>query len=341
MSFSKELSFGLDIGDESVKVLQLRGGHTHATYSFGEAAIPKGAVSAGEIKDTSVLALSIKKAVKSARISAEHVIAALPETKTFLKLLHLPAHDATPIAARVAEELQKHIPYDLDDTVWDFTMVRQTDSELLVLAGVAPKTLANSYALAIRAAGLTPIELDLEPLAIARATIKDGPRGGCVLIADLGATKSTLILATGETVVHTADGKASGDALTATIAETLKIDGAEDMKKNQGLTEGSPEYRAILEVYAKNLSSRIAMIIGFPFSREFCSGVTEILLTGGGALLKGLPEYITASLKIPVHLGDPMVNTPARLKRGAPQESTVRYATAFGLALHALRHGHI
>ena len=265
------------------------------------------------------------------------------ETKTFLKLLHLPAHDTTPIASRVEAELQKHIPYALEEIVWDFTIIHQTEMTILVLAGTAPKALANSYTLAIRDAGLTAIELDLEPLAIARAVIQDGPRGGCALIADLGATKSTLILATGETVMHTADAQSSGDALTARLAETLKIEpnAAEDMKKNQGLTGGTSEYQAIVQAYATNLSNRIATIAGFPVSREFCPGVTDLLLTGGGALLQGLPEYLTASLKIPCVLGNPLVNVLKKRRHDIPQEIGIRFATAFGLAIAALRHGHL
>lgn len=340
MNFSNELAFGLDIGDASVKVMQLRGGHAHA-IKFAETAMPKGTVSGGEIKDVNGVAMAIKNALKNAHIGARRAIASLPEAKTFLKLLHLPTHDITPIAARVETELQKHIPYALEEIVWDFAIIYQTETTILILAGAVPKILADSYTLAIRGAGLTPIELDLEPLAIARAVIKDGPRGGCALIADLGATKSTLILATGETVLHTVDGKASGDALTATIGEALKIDKGESIKKDQGITGGASEYQAIMQTYAKNLGNRIATIAGFPASREFCPGVTEILLTGGGALLKGLPEYLTASLKIPARLGDPLVNAPTHLKHAIAQETAVRFSTAFGLALRALHYGHI
>src|SRR3989338_6119072 len=115
MAFRKASAFGMDIGDASIKVLQFRTGGIPSLNGFAEVALPAGIVVAGEIKEPGKLAGYIKTAVKTARISSEHVVGALPESKTFLKILSIPFQESLPWRARVEGELQKHIPYELSE----------------------------------------------------------------------------------------------------------------------------------------------------------------------------------------------------------------------------------
>lgn len=335
-------SFGLDIGDAGIKVLQLRGARASAV-AFAEVALPPGIVERGEIKDATALAVQIRAAIKNARIKSTQVVASLPEAKTFMAMLRVlgDGHDA--LHARVETELQKHIPYELGEVWWDYTVVSEDATTVSVLAGAAPRTLTDSYTGAIMAAGLTPIALDLEALAIARAIVPEGPRGGCTLIADLGATKSTLALTGAASVIATADGRSAGDALTATIAKTLgiELDAAENMKRAQGLSGVEARFHAVLEAYAQNLARRISALGEFSAYHETCPATTEILLTGGGALLKGLPEYLSGALKIPVRLGNPRPGAKGHNPKDGLPESGVRFVTAYGLAMTALNYSHV
>ena len=66
------------------------------------------------------------------------------------------------------------------------------------------------------------------------------------------------------------------------------------------------------------------------------SRIAKILLCGGGALLPGLPEFLTRELHIDVGLGDPWVNILRGAKKDIPPLSfadSLRFATALGLAL--------
>lgn len=339
--FSRESAFGLDIGDAAVKVMQISGRRIYTLRGFTEMPLPAGIVVQGEIKQPLKLADLIKTAVKTAGIRSEYVIGALPESKTFLKILSLPHETSVSWRQRAETELRRHIPYELSEVWWDAQIIEEQPTCTKILAGVAPKTLVQAYTDAINAAGLTAIQLDLEPLAIARAALPQNPPHGCLLILDLGATKSTLIFTTAKSALTTADGRSAADDLTAKLAEALHIEKpeAEKMKKQFGLKEGPPLYQSVMENYTRNLAERIRSVLTMSLKHDYCPAITEILLTGGGALLKGLPEALTKELTLPTRLVEPWI-AKNHCRKKLPAAQAPQYTTACGLAISAAYYDH-
>ena len=69
-------------------------------------------------------------------------------------------------------------------------------------------------------------------------------------------------------------------------------------------------------------------------------GVEKIFISGGGANLKGLADFLSSDLGIPVALGNPWINIlPEPLKEvpELPFEESLKYTTALGLALRGIR----
>ena len=66
------------------------------------------------------------------------------------------------------------------------------------------------------------------------------------------------------------------------------------------------------------------------------ANITKVVLTGGGAMLKGFAEYLSNSLSLPIEIGDSYVNitkVPDALRESA---EGIRFSAAIGLALHHL-----
>ena len=63
--------------------------------------------------------------------------------------------------------------------------------------------------------------------------------------------------------------------------------------------------------------------------------VTRAILAGGNATVRGLPEYLEASLHVPVELGDVFTNLAKREDWLPPVDymESLAYATSIGLAL--------
>jgi Tfp pilus assembly PilM family ATPase len=64
------------------------------------------------------------------------------------------------------------------------------------------------------------------------------------------------------------------------------------------------------------------------------NGKTEkISLCGGGAELKGLTDFMSKKLEIPVELGDPLTNFLLKKPKNIINKDLVSFTTAIGLAL--------
>ena len=74
------------------------------------------------------------------------------------------------------------------------------------------------------------------------------------------------------------------------------------------------------------------------YRKKHSRPITRIVLTGGGILLKGLPEYAAKNINVPVEVGEPFsrIETPVflqdNLKVAGPE-----FAVAIGLAIKAIQ----
>jgi Tfp pilus assembly PilM family ATPase len=71
------------------------------------------------------------------------------------------------------------------------------------------------------------------------------------------------------------------------------------------------------------------------------SEVERVILVGGNAGLKGLPEYLETGLEVPIEIGDVWRNVLTAPDALPPVDHTesLEYATAVGLALRSIARG--
>jgi len=86
-------SFGLDISDGALKLASVNKNFRGvAINGWGIKKLPSGLIHKGEIQNTDKVATEIKNLINEARgkIKTPYVVSVLPESKTFIKLLHIP-----------------------------------------------------------------------------------------------------------------------------------------------------------------------------------------------------------------------------------------------------------
>lgn len=319
-------SFGLDIGDRSLKAVYIKKrGAAARLVSFGALAVSPGILEQGEIKKPAALAELIKQVVKSAggkTIGTPYVNACLPETHSFIKLLTLAsAHDGE-LPALVREDLPNHIPINIDELYLDWRVVeRLNDKQVQVLVGAAPKTIADSYAACLAAAGLEPVSLQIEAEAIARALLPqaDLPKTSIALV-DIGATRSSFICFDHGSIQFTVTMDTAGDKITNLIKDKLNLTFAEAEKAKQicGLNRqvGEGIVREIVKGVVDDLVNAIGKNIAY-YGEHFphASPITSIVLCGGGARLPNLKESLAAKLgAINIYQGNALINLVKNLK---------------------------
>ncbi len=371
----KPTAFGIDISDLSLKIAKLkRKGAEFDLASFGEAEIPQGVIEGGKIKNEEALTEIIRQAVSRVRgekIKTEEVIASLPEEKAFLRMIQFPKMNFEELEKAVIFEAENHIPIPVKESCLGFEVVEPLVNHLdhfdILLAAI-PQKIVDPYIRVLKAAGLRPCALEIESSSTSRALIKNGMALNPVLLVDFGATRTGLIVFSGQSIRFTSSFPTSSTDLTAAIASKLNISSieAEKIKINYGLEAKTKvgleektgdselekeilEDHRILEILTpilSQLTSDIKNFLDFYYSHtshEHLSPsrheVKRVLLSGGGANLKGLDRYLARELGLTVVLGNPWINVLNDPQERVPESylrRSLSYTNALGLALRGV-----
>jgi len=369
-------SFGLDISDFSLKIAKLkRKGRFLNLVSFGETKIPAGVIKEGEIKDEEALAKIIKQSlteVKGEKIKTKNVIVSLPEEKAFLQIIQMPKLPLEDLKSAVIYEAENYIPLPIEEVYLDSQIINPLKNHLDhydVLIAALPKKIVDSYLSCLQKADLTPLVFEIESLSICRSLIKNGVSPFPVLLIDFGESRTSFIIFSGYSVRFTSSISVSSKMITQAIAQALDIDfeKAEELKIKYGLnipekivfrkkSEDSQFEKEIMgnEKILENvfplfndLTEQIKNCLVYyqthSFHEHLPGGriIEKIILSGGGANLRGLPEFLFQELKVPVELANPWVNIlPEPLKEvpALPYKESLKYATALGLALLSINY---
>jgi type IV pilus assembly protein PilM len=352
----QENTFGLDISDHSLKIIKLKKrGKGFSLVSFNQTSIKPGIIEKGVIKDEDSLAKIIKLAcnsVKGEKLTTKYVIASLPEEKSFLQVIQMPNMDQKELTSAILFEAENYIPLPISEVYLDFQSIvplKDRPNHLDVLIGAMPKKIVNSYVSCLKKAGLTPLILEVESQAIARALIKNETTVSPTILIDFGKNSTDFIVFSGRSIQFTCSIPICSDQLTAAIVENLKVDAAkaESLKLACNVSETKPsadsqETLQILTPILNDLTGQIKKYINFYHDHAghqhlaATEKINQIFLCGGGAKLKGLPEFLSKNLGIPVQLGSFWIDIflPKSVKKA--DYNPLSFITALGLALRGM-----
>ncbi|MFH2062658.1 MAG: pilus assembly protein PilM [bacterium] len=370
-------AFGLDIGDRSYKLVQLgrprRSGGQYRLKAWGIVDVPEGVMDNGNIVDRAKAAELVNKLVKSSvgHVSGRTVVACLPETKTFIKVIETkPNETDDQVVSAVLKEIEENIPLPKEEIYYDWQVMkpdrlpangsgavsrtkdnrdapaetadsRQDMTPTRVLIGAAPKQLVDDFTAMIDLAGLAPAVFEIEAMAISRAILPlQKEPASAVGLLDIGATRSSLIIYDRGTIQMSLSIPISGAEITEIISRKLKVslDDAEKLKRECGLDANRCEdkiWRVLLpQIDDMTLKIRNALRfykIGFPHG----SDIERLLVTGGGANFREIDSVLSRKLTIKVERADPLTNVRRPVPKRFPSDSALTYVTAIGLAVRA------
>ncbi len=361
-------AFGLDVSGLSLKIAKIKKrGKALRLVSFGEKSVSPGAIQQGDIVNPEELAKNIKDSlnnINGERLKTNYVVASLPEKKAFFEVIQMPRLPEEDLRSAVIYEAENYIPMPIESMYLDFQVIQPVKNHLDhldVLVAAVPKDTVDPYLNCLKQAGLEPLALEVESLAISRALIEGGKTTSPVLIIDFGATRTSFIIFAGHSLRFTSSISVSSENFTEIISKNLSIplEEAEKLKRKYGLEEKikmkiKKEDSAIKKERSKifealvpalvDLNQQIKKHLDYYHTHashehlpEGSKGVSKIILCGGGANLKGLPEVLSQELNLPVEIGNPQTNIPTQGQKPIiSAEAAVEYTTALGLALRTI-----
>ncbi len=210
----------------------------------------------------------------------------------------------------------------------------------------------------VQRADLKLKDLILEPLASADAVLTDDEKEAGVVLVDIGGGTTDLAVYYDNTIRHTAVIPFGGNVITSDIKEGCAIleRHAEQLKIQYGsaLRDIAPEDKVVAipgisgrnpkEISFRSLAgiiqSRMEEIIEIVNFEIQNSGYADklaagIVITGGGAMLKHLPQLMNFRTAMDVRIGYPNEHLAGKAKDELNQPM---YATAVGLILRGFDH---
>ena len=326
ISFHKKSKYpiGLDISDYSLKLVQLnkKNRDTINIQAISKIELEKGIIDNGEIINKPKAINAIKTLLDNplkGKISSRDVIACLPETKTYLKLIEI-EKSPNEISQIIEAEIEKHIPIPVDDIYYDWQIVESNRGSNKVLIGACSKKIVNQYIEVLKDAKLSVVGLEIEAIAISRSLLREeSPKNKKLkkkenyLIIDIGKKRTSMFVYSQNTPLFTLSLPLSGESITSHIAQSLEIDEdqAEKAKLICGLDKDKAKgiIRNILSDMIDNIIDKIDESIDY-FNHNFPEkgGINQIQICGGGSSIKNIDSYIKESTSIETNKGNSLIN---------------------------------
>lgn len=342
-SKSEELSLGIDIGDSSLKMVELKKKGSKiflSNYAFSENIKD---VKFTKIEDAVYLAQAINKIREEANIKATRVTASLPTFAVFSSVITLSGVDAKNLQTAVFEEAKKVIPLPLEEMKLGFQVISEKgvnkDNNIQVFLTGSPKKLVRKYVDVFKAANLELANLETETFSLIRALL--GNDKTAALIVEIGANSTDLSIIKESIPILNRSLEICGGTITSVLAEKLGLPfaQAEQFKFDLSVALFDKSQDELPQLILKTIAPIIEEIeYMLDFFRSTEQGTIEkIILSGGGSLLLNLPKYLSSKLNLEVYVGDPFnrIAYPEEL-RPVIEEVGPKLAVAAGLALRDL-----
>lgn len=336
-------SIGLDVGTKAVRIAEVRyGGGKPSLTRFGRALLPAGAVEHGEVQDPEAVGSAISMLWKELGLKGRGVHVGVANRHCVVRVVELPVMSREDLETAIRFQAQEHIPIALDDAVMDFEVLEEietSDGQRLqrVLVVAAERATIDPLLRALNAANLEPQTLELNAYPLVRAFDGNGSSGAHAIV-DIGGGVTNVVVHHGGKIRFTRIlSNFGGEDFTSAIAEGLGVsrEEAEKLKRKGASRSGSPAH-AVLEPLIHRFVNEIRGSIDFYLGQEEAPKLERVVLTGGGSLVGGLAEALSAGLDVPVEKGNAFARVPLDREDVSKREMSIAepfLGVAVGLAL--------
>jgi len=357
---------GIDIGSSAIKVVQLRrqGGRavleTYGALSLG----PYAKIEIGRATSLPVekIVLALTDILREAKTTTKAGGVAIPFSASLMTIIDLPNVGEKQLAQMVPIEARKYIPVPIAEVSLDWSIIprdqigkteggegagedlvavqgKKVPKADILLVAIHNQTLRDHEAI-VQKAGLEVSFFEIEIFSSMRSALDENDNKPAMIL-DLGAGSTKLYIVERGLVRTSHTVNRGSQDITSSIATSLNIpvDQAEIMKRTIGWN-ADPANKNLAEVIALNLDFIFseARHVLVNYQSKYKKDVEKVVLTGGGATMKGFGELAQKNLETPAVLGDPFskVQAPAFLndilRKNGPE-----FSVALGLALRKLQ----
>lgn len=304
--------FGLDIGSSSIKLAKLNGNRIEG-LGIANNSVGKNLMAMSNAERIGLVE-SLKILIKDSGIRARQVVASIPESLVYSRVLKFPFMSTPELATAIKWELDQTVPFPPNEIEVSWVILSKPervtgDEKIIVYVVAVPTKISDIYTNMLELVGLEPVRLENEVPPISRVFSSHLSDSNPSVILNMGASGTGMVLAGKEILYGNYYMPVGGNALTRFIADSfnLPVNQAESYKRTYGLAKDQLEGKMflVLKPIIDNVLSEVKKMI-IAYQNEYPGNtVSRIVLTGGGSYLYGLLPYISENItNVEVVAGD-------------------------------------
>jgi type IV pilus assembly protein PilM len=342
---------GLDIGHDSVKMLQLVvTGRSLTVHAAARRMLDISRPAGGELVSAQAIE-TVRDLMRGGNFYGRSAVAALPRQVVMVKNLRLPQLPAAELPAVVQFEARNILAFDGDEMHIEFIPageVRQgadVRQEVIVLA--ARRTDIDCYVEAVHKTGLILESLDIEPCALYRGIDRfvrrrEDEQEVHVMI-DLGMQRSQVLIGKGRDISFFKSVDIGGATFNEAVSKKLGItvEEARTLRRRiNGSDEGAqrdPVRQAVLDAtrsIMEDLAKEVSLCMRYYSVTFRGQRPARVRLFGGEAVDAQLLAILNSVLGVPVETGRPLYSVNCEAMKDPDRHgASSEWAMALGLGL--------
>lgn len=364
---SKEHSvLGIDIGSSAIKIVQIkRKGGKALLETYGEIALgPYAGFEIGQATNLppEKLAVALRDLIKESNVTTPNAGVSIPIKASLVTVMEMPSVSQRELVNIVPIEARKYIPVPISEVQLDWSVIPEDEEfendlpedvkaastpnsgekklrKLHLLVVAIHNDVLTNYSTILSTAEVQASFFEIEIFSAIRSVLDQDVRP--VAVIDMGAASTKLYIIERGAVRTSHIINRGGQDITMDMSRSmsLRVDAAEKMKRNFGangeLNDG--RIKEISDLVLDSIFAEVQSIL-LAYQRKHNKNIAKIILTGGGAALRGVAEKAFSSLQIETVYGAPFdkVQAPAFLE-DVLRVTGREFAVAVGVALRKLQ----
>ena len=323
---NQKLTLGLDIGSHSVKVCEFAEvGKKRKLISLGTTQLPVGAVEDGELRDPEAVAEAIKTLIANLNIKSKKVAISISGYSVIMKKINLAVMTDEELQHHIQAEAEQYIPFDIDEVYIDFQDLqtnKEDEERTDVMLVAAKKEVVNKYMEMLEGIGLKVVIVDVDAFALENSYELSMGQEENVILVDIGSSKMNINIISGGASVFARDVFLGSRQLTEQIQAKLDVsfDEAEDLKTCA--QDPGDQLSQIEETFASACTQWILEIkkaLDFYNSNYPENPIDKLVLSGGGAHIRGLEQFLAKESALEIEFFNPFASTQVDTKKIDPE----------------------
>jgi type IV pilus assembly protein PilM len=348
LSRGSKSTIGLDVGANSIKLIKLeRIKDSHSIVALGIRELPSEAIVADEIRDRDAVIYNIQSLIDEIDPKIKDVVISVSGYGVITDKFTIDKKSGSEFDQAILFEAEQRSPFDVDDVSLDHHEIKMDEetkkSEILLVA--ARNEFLHSFIELILDAGLQPTVVDVDAFAALNAyhfNYEIDPSRVTVLV-NLGFDVTNVLYLVNGLYDSTRDISSGTRSIFNAIQKEFRLNAELAANAIKGEMKDSVDQdmlKATIISSTEELISGLELAFSYFKTQSKVDKIDWMVLSGGGALVPYLPEFLQSKLNIPLEILNPLRNIdydPDLFNYLEPEKIAPLLTVPVGLAMRKVR----